>query len=363
MREMLIGIIGTGRNGSTLLSRLLDGLEETYVHPVEENFLSVFDDLARLGKVSRNTGQNCRVKPLRGLERAVPISGLEKTYQVSLDALHRLLKKNLSGQCSGRQRRFTDLLPGPSYLPQVFVVDYLRATAEMSCPSGNYSNYLFKTIETPYIPDYAACFPEMRFIHIVRDPVAVCSSQKRSLMETKGYPATYIGYDWLICMIDKRWIPHARMILAYRDDPRHAVVRYEDLVTDPAREIGRLAGWLDLKAPSRPHVQTIFGDHDFVELDDNPSKAGVRTPREAIPDLRQKFAYKEVLTAREIDLINYKTFLFQERLGYRPSSHPSLARVLVQYARVDGWEWANVKGIGGVFRALFGMIYRRALIF
>lgn len=34
----LIGIFGTGRNGRTLLTRLLDGIDGVYVHPVESNF-------------------------------------------------------------------------------------------------------------------------------------------------------------------------------------------------------------------------------------------------------------------------------------------------------------------------------------
>lgn len=360
---MLIGIIGTGRNGSTLVSRLLDGLEGTYVHPIEENFLSVFDDLGRSGRVRRTTGQNCRIKPLHDFERAVPVSDLKKTYQVSLDALHQLAQRNIPGEYLRESLRLEDLLPDSSYLPDVFVEDYLRAAAGAISPAMNFRHYLFKTIETPYVADYAARFPEMRFIHIVRDPVVVCSSQKRSLMETKGHPATYIGHDWLICMIDKRWVPHVRAILRYRSDPRHAVIRYEDLVADPAREIGRLAEWLGIRAPARSHIQTVFGDRDFAELDDNPSKAGVVTPREAIPDLHERFAYREVLTAREIDLINYKTSILQEQFDYHPSSNPSLGRVLVQYASVDAGEWANVRGIGGMLRALFGMIYRRVLIF
>ncbi len=49
---MLIAIFGTGRNGSTLLERLLDGVPETYVHPADETFLCCFDDPARHGRYS-----------------------------------------------------------------------------------------------------------------------------------------------------------------------------------------------------------------------------------------------------------------------------------------------------------------------
>ncbi len=47
---MLIAIFGTARNGSTLFLRLLDGIAETYVHPVESSFLSELNDSASSGK-------------------------------------------------------------------------------------------------------------------------------------------------------------------------------------------------------------------------------------------------------------------------------------------------------------------------
>lgn len=359
---MLIGIFGTGRNGSTLLGRLLDGLGATYVHPVEENFLSVLADLSCQGSVRRITGQNCTTAPLRGLEHAISREALTTAYQGSLDALRRSVEANLPFSQSRGPFRLDEMLPKSSYPADEFVREYLASAAAVF-PESRHEHHAFKTIETPYVTDYATRFPDMRFIHIVRDPVVVCSSQKRSLMETKRYPATYIGHDWLVCMIDKRWVPHARTILALRDDSRHIVVRYEDLVASPVVEISRLASWLGTSPPERPNVQTIFGNRDFAVLDDNPSKSGIQTPREAMPNLREKFGYVEVLTAREIDLINFKTADLQCHFGYKPSTQPSLPQVLSQYLCIDSWEWKNVRGPVGILRALYGMLYRRAAIF
>ena len=61
---MLIGVFGTGRNGSSLIGRLLDGLGDTYVHPVEEKFLTGFDDLGKYGRVTRLVEQNCKTSQL-----------------------------------------------------------------------------------------------------------------------------------------------------------------------------------------------------------------------------------------------------------------------------------------------------------
>ena len=65
---MLIGLFGTGRNGSSLIGRLLDGLQDTYVHPVEELFLTAFDDLAHRGRLTRMVVQNCTTQPLTHLK-------------------------------------------------------------------------------------------------------------------------------------------------------------------------------------------------------------------------------------------------------------------------------------------------------
>ena len=82
---MLVGVFGTGRNGSTLITRLLDGLEGTYVHPVEERFLTSFDDLARRGRISRLVQQNCVSRPLRALDVSLDRDRLTPAFEGSLD--------------------------------------------------------------------------------------------------------------------------------------------------------------------------------------------------------------------------------------------------------------------------------------
>ena len=77
---MLIGLFGTGRDGSSLIGRLLDGLQDTtYGHPVEELFLTAFDDLAHHGRLTRLVVQNCTTRPLAHLGGTLS-SGLLECY-------------------------------------------------------------------------------------------------------------------------------------------------------------------------------------------------------------------------------------------------------------------------------------------
>ena len=240
----------------------------------------------------------------------------------------------------------------------------LQQLANLIRPDIEFKHYLFKSIETAYLQDYENRFPEMRFIHIMRDPVKVCSSQKRSIMENKSLPASYLGYDWLSCMLDKRWLPHARFLDERQNDARHFVVRYEDLIQNPGREINRMAEQLGVAAPERSTVQTIFHNLDKTSWGGNPSKKNVETPAEVVSDLQERHNYEEVLSPREIDLIAVKTRNLLEQFGYEsPSSEATLAKLTFQYLLLDKWELVNWRSPRLILRGLFGILYRRIFLY
>ena len=361
---MLIGVFGTGRNGSSLIGRLLDGLGDTYVHPVEEKFLTAFSDLSRHGRVTRLVEQNCVTHHIDHLDDENEISQMAPYFNNnSLRDIHNHSKATVGYPVELGQPDLTDLMGQDRVDFETFTRRYLERLAQWVRPDIAFQNHLFKSIETPYIEQYEKIFPDMRFIHIIRNPIAVCSSQKRSLLENKKRYASYLGYDWLSCMLDSRWVPHARLISERLDDPRHIVLRYEDLVKDPEGEINRIATHLGLVPPPRPKVQTIFHDLDKSTWGGNPSKKGVDTPNEVVPNLQQKNQYKEVLTQREIALISVKTRLYLGLLGYESSTDVTKLQVILSYFLLDRWEWVNCSNLREVLRALYGVIYRRLKLF
>ena len=360
---MLIGLFGTGRNGSTLIGRLLDGLQDTYVHPVEEKFLTAFDDLVRHSRVTRLVEQNCTTRRLTRLDGLLSREQLTGYYQLSLDAIMKHCADTVGLPREVRGLSLEKVVPSQTCSVETFTREYLSGLAALIRPDVAFRHHLFKSIEVPYITEYEHLFPDMKFIHIMRNPVVVCSSQKRSLMENKGLPASYLGFDWMTCMLDKRWVPHARFITSHRQDPRHIVVRYEDLVKTPAEEIGRVAAWLDLAPPPRPMDQTIFHDLDKAKWGENPSKKGVESPTKVVADLQQKNRYDEVLTRREIDLIAVKTRNWLAGLGYESPSDATLGEVAAQYLTLDKWELMHCNTPRYLVRGLIGLLYRRATLF
>jgi hypothetical protein len=360
---MLIGLFGTGRNGSSLIGRLLDGLEDTYVHPVEEKFLTAFDDIAHHGRVTRMVEQNCTTQQLNRLDEDLACEKLAGYYQMSLDVIMKHFEDTIGLPSVVRKLSLKKILRSQTCSVETFTREYLTGLATLIRPDVTFHHHLFKSIEVPYIAEYEQIFPDMKFIHIVRDPVAVCSSQKRSLMENKRLPASYLGFDWLSCMLDKRWVPHARFIAERRENSRHIVVRYEDLVKNPSGEIGRVATWLDLAPPPRPTDQTLFYNLDKTNWGHNPSKKGIESPTKVVADLQLKNRYDEVLTHREIDLITVKTRGLLAGLGYKSPSDATLVKVIVKYLTLDKWELMHCNTPRKLLNGLIGLIYRRVKLF
>lgn len=92
-----------------------------------------------------------------------------------------------------------------------------------------------------HVPRLARWFPDAQFIGLVRHPGAVASSRERW------------GYDWEASLRD--WVASGRYLLEATEqltDDRVLLLRYEDLVGDPAAAMRRLLGFLDL--PWSPHV-------------------------------------------------------------------------------------------------------------
>lgn len=356
---MIIGIFGTGRNGSSLITRLLDGLGNTYVHPVEECFLSAFNELSVYRNIRRLTAQNCTTHPLKYIDKKMSVDRLRAFFAKNLSTLEESYVRRCQSTSHLSGPNITQVLPKSTYTTQELIDDYLGSLARTVRPDLRLTNYAFKTVETPYIADYQAALPAMRFVHIIRDPIAVCSSQKRSLLENKRLPASYLGYDWLTCMLVKRWIPHAKFITAHQTDPAHILVRYEDLVVSPDLEIKRIADFLGLSPPPRPDTQTIFCDYDMESWGFNPSKKGVQTPAKVVPNLQKLNQYDEILTTREIDLINFKASPYLEKLGYEVRPPAARATLFARHLLPDKWETMHCKTPRAWLRALFGMLYRR----
>ena len=363
---MLVGIFGTGRNGSTLLMRLLDGSPDLWVHPVEVNYLSVYSDLLQYGRVKPLTAVNARdSKPLM-LEGKLPGDLLLKIFGWHAKEVDDTYLKHLKDPVAIKSDPLQKISPEAKYTASEFLnvfLDSVRSAYDDRSCRPKY--YVIKSIETPYIEEYENVFQEMRFVHIVRDPLATYSSLKRTNMIIKGWPFWRHGGDELRMFLEKRWLPHARFIVnrCVTGNDRHFWVRYEDLCSKPEETVLGICRWLGITPPTDPTLQTVLGGKRMIELPSNPSEKGVKTPFRAVSNMAEKFGYRDVLTDRERAFIVYRTYPLARPLGYfvgEGGRLPTRMHLARQWFLPDAWERMNARS---AFRLMTALIRRRCYIY
>lgn len=367
---LVVGIFGTGRNGSSLLARLLDGSPNLWVYPIEVNYLSVFSDLSQFGYVRTLTAANAAIDKPLCLEEELDVDVLVNVFSRHFQELQETYIENLIEpiQVLGGGDALQKMMKERNrYLARDFLLEFLENVKSVydtrSPQSPQY--HVFKSVEVPYIEEYVETYPEMQFIHIVRHPLTNYSSLKRTNMVHKGWPFWHHGGDELRMFLEKRWIPHVRFIVdaCLQGTDKHFVVKYEDLCDRPDETIHTICRWLRIAPPADPTLQTVLGGKQMIELPSNPSKKGVKTPSRVVDDMAKEFGYEDVLTSREKEFILVRTYQLAHHLGYVPkkteSNFPSRLELAWKWLLPDGWELMNARSP----RLLRALVERRCYIY
>jgi len=316
----MIGIFGAGRNGSTLIARLLDGSPDVWLHPIDVVFLPTWDDLVAHGRIRGESARTATTRRLRNLEKPLEWRAAARAYSPDFDAVEDLYVSKLVEPLELRRDELAALDRDGVTTARVFFPAFLAVARRVTArdPDAGTRLLSFKTSETAYVDDYVKLWPEMRCLHIVRNPISNYRSAKRTWMERKQTPFWTRGEDLLQVFLEARWLPHARAILRYRasDPGRHVLVRYEDLIARPEPEVLRVCAELGIQPPPDPTLQTVLGGERMRELPRNVSQPGVQTPERVVSDLATRYGYEDVVTAREADLIARATGDLARALGY-----------------------------------------------
>jgi hypothetical protein len=348
---MLVGIFGTGRNGSTLLMRLLDGSQGLWIDPVELNYLSGFEPKTWKARVKRRLGRLMEGRYRRTFHQwaAHHLGELQHIY---LDKLDVPLQVHGDPLDAVKQRT------GFSLAADLGAFLGALQSSYDDRPLASKPHLMFKSIDVAYLQRYDTMFPDMRFVHIVRHPYSNYSSLKRTDMVLKQKPFWFQGGDILRLLIESRWIPHARFFLRrMREEPgRHYLVRYEDLCESPERVVAGICDWLGVPPPKESSVQTVLGGRRMKTLPQNSSQKGVKTPDRVVPNMAGEFAYDDILTERERALIRLRTYDLARQVGYFPSKEeailPNRLALFRQWIVPDQWEYLNARPKLRLARAL-----------
>lgn len=359
---MLVGIFGAGRNGSSLLMRLLDGSPGLWIYPIELNYLRTFAPRSLRGTVKQVLSASTSMLPRqtadtlenrrRQLVLAWAAEQLKELKDTYLDKLVQPIPVT-GDPLQAIARRVT----GDLRQDLECYLDAIRSCYdERRLPATPL--LMFKSIEVSDLSRYAQMFPGMKFIHIMRHPYSNYSSLKRTDMVLKQKPFWFQGGDILRLQLESRWIPHARFALQglATDPSRHHLVRYEDLCDSPSRTVTEMCAWLGVAPPEEPTIQTVLGGKRLKALPSNPSLKGVDTPAQVVSDMAKEYGYDDILTERERQLILFRTFEPGCRLGYFSAKDeaqvPARFRLLLDWLAPDQWEYMNASSRSRLIRAL-----------
>ena len=150
-------------------------------------------------------------------------------------------------------------------------------------------------------PFLAENFNPALFLHIVRDPVAVCEGIRR-----KARPADESLPPYSLRDCSQMWMRSNAMLTQQLEDRNHRLIRYEDLCSDPAREIMRIQEFLRQFNPSIPPLginippdgPKVHGRNMKI-IDQNYLSYGrvsseeIAEIRQGLGELRSRFGYVE----------------------------------------------------------------------
>ncbi len=245
-------VVGASRSGTTMLNRILSG------HPsiLALNELHYFGDL-------------------------VPSPSTRSSYlkKTSVDLMARLLARARRGIWGELPTPDEYCEAGTLFGAEDNDLDSIEMFQRVLSHLGETCASSYTTDQTPrnilYAYDLLAKIPELRVVQMVRDPRAVLFSQKqrwrKRWLGDKSIPlhnALRVWVNYHPIIMSRLWNRAALCGMKLRNDPRFMLIKYEDVVADPQRQIGMLCDFLDLDfVPEMLNVEAKGSSHSHLNKD------------------------------------------------------------------------------------------------
>lgn len=180
-----------------------------------------------------------------------------------------------------------------------------------------------------------------KVIYLVRDPRDVVLSlynfRRKYRSVDDSYPIErYVAERFLPGDMDVSWGEHVGSWLGTRmNQPGFLLVRYEDLLQDPLRELGRLASFLGVSGSAETLSQAIerSSANRLRQLESVEHEAWVTTKgkRADVPFIAEAIAgaWKQKLPEPSVALIESSWGHLMNHLGYETSARSSNVRAIV----------------------------------
>jgi len=173
-----------------------------------------------------------------------------------------------------------------------------------------------------FMPELMKIFPNAKFIHLVRDPRAVVSSNR-------------IAFNGKIPRITNSWILLNGLIESKKNEISFLTIRYEDLVKTPKTSFQLIFDFLNIEfkkemLEAHSTVKRIKENHNYYSLKHH---ANVSTTINS----KSIDSWKKKLSEEEVNLINYMTSKAAIKYGYdilKPSVNTSQLKKIERSLKV-----------------------------
>ena len=273
--ESRILILGAQRSGTSLLSRMLNQHPEIGV-PQESHAYNHFYNIRHLyGDLALRHNQQLLLKDIASF-------GDVRLWSPALDIED--ANRNISG-------------PGFGAVFDAMMTSWANKQGKSSCGEKTPSHIDF----VDPILDY---FPDMRLVHIIRDPRDVCLSMIRARFGPKNYFAAATAWSKYLSKMTslKKRYPNTKII----------EIRYEDLLANPVSVLRILCTGLGVDYADSMQQ---FHDEEHPYNTDVTNLENLRKP--LMIDNSGKWRYE--FSVRAIETIEFITAAHTANYGYSPS--------------------------------------------
>ena len=237
-------ICGHHRSGTTLLQSLLDGHPQVLVLPSEGTYFKSFTYVARNVPTIRDMDRFAA----EWIERFVD-PNFEPHFRLGMSDASRTPAIEFARSLFGWHPALRGRVPSELVALLALAAAFRTTTAPSSAPHV----WVEKTPRNEHYVGRLAALAGARFIQVVRDPQATLASLAAI------YGANRMAFDAAAHARDIGRSLHLALENSRAFVGRYLVVRYEDLVDDPAREVERVRQFLGIAPDATLSVPTADG--------------------------------------------------------------------------------------------------------
>lgn len=321
-----IFISGLRKSGTSMVKNLLDNHPELFVYPPNEFHFFKFTDMHNLGRITKPDYKNkrtmaqvrediCRDRWFNPYQRQTNIDWHEF---VDIKTLHALIR---ASKADNYKDLFVDIAIAMASAATTFEGDL------------NTSRFTCKGVQQEeFFPELQHWFPDLKMVYVLRNPYAQLNSAINNMRHGRKGPEETLRvgtdaenldvsfrYPYLGPRLRQMRVSYYFMRKFSKLFPeRFYILKYDDLLIDPDRELQELCKFLDIKFHESMRELTLCGKP--IE------RQGWSVKKHIDNKISQKplNVWKKQLSGLGIRLIStyFDDILYEFNYGYETSDHP-----------------------------------------